>query len=190
MRLLSQYPLRWAPSSDGRRLPEQDRDDVVSIPSQVGTLFGRRRRTSTATTRTVSIPSQVGTLFGPAPRVPNQAGGGWSQYPLRWAPSSDFATGGSGEGRATSQYPLRWAPSSDTPSSPCLFTSRGVSIPSQVGTLFGLHVDRVGDPGDSVSIPSQVGTLFGQTPWMATSSLTPSLNTLSGGHPLRTKGVH
>ena len=61
----------------------------------------------------VSIPSQVGTLFGQE-RVRTE----WkcyevSQYPLRWAPSSDVTDKVYTDDWSESQYPLRWAPSSD-----------------------------------------------------------------------------
>ena len=84
----SQYPLRWAPSSDDGTMNMAMANGFVSIPSQVGTLFGRPRPTRRNPRTRVSIPSQVGTLFGPREwRRP--AALLVSQYPLRWAPSSD-----------------------------------------------------------------------------------------------------
>ena len=86
-----------------------------------------------------------------------------------------------------------------------------VSIPSQAGTLFGRAYYQVPGGQPVVSIPSQAGTLFGQEAGMESGeakllSQYPlrrapssdmraemqavlagfSLNTLSGGHPLRT----
>ncbi len=43
------------------------------------------------------------------------------------------------------------------------------------------------DEGIIVSIPSQAGTLFGLMAWDSYRKEVRSLNTLSGGHPLRTR---
>ena len=64
--ILSQYPLRWAPSSDRWKFFTNSATSYVSIPSQVGTLFGHWLSACLPSRRLVSIPSQVGTLFGPA----------------------------------------------------------------------------------------------------------------------------
>ena len=88
--------------------------------------------------------------------------------------------------RKRSQYPLRWAPSSDGGNSYVTSPACLVSIPSQVGTLFGPRLRSAWSPSVRVSIPSQVGTLFGRGGSSAANGRHLGLNTLSGGHPLRT----
>ena len=63
-----------------------------------------------------------------------------------------------------------------------------VSIPSQVGTVFGLCGGCYGRDLWYVSIPSQVGTVFGRSRASTTSASLLSLNTLTGGHCIRTPG--
>ena len=182
----SQYPLRWAPSSD-ERLGRREKDIRVSQyplrwapSSDSGEIPGWLGWCS------VSIPSQVGTLFGLIVLVNVGVAILMSQYPLRWAPSSDFVRWPWVVYAVRSQYPLRWAPSSDEGHTLLGLTGDYVSIPSQVGTLFGLEAQYTGEGGacglntlsgghplrtgivwegsflrEDVSIPSQVGTLFG-----------------------------
>ena len=78
----------------------------------MGTLFGYADYVGLVPNASVSIPSQMGTLFGSI------------GYP---------STGG---GRSMSQYPLRWAPSSDPMPYTAIHTPEEVSIPSQMGSLF------------------------------------------------------
>ena len=131
----------------------------------------------------VSIPSQLGTLFGDR-YADFDFHAHWSQYPRSWALSSEKRKCEFAAGAAQSQYPRSWALSSehtmpDGRGVPfCLNTLavghslrrrtfwpsrryKKVSIPSQLGTLFGdYHVHRYVSR-DLVSIPSQLGTLFG-----------------------------
>ena len=111
----SQYPRRWATSLDSVASNCTDRTVRVSIPSQVGNLFGPSLKRSTtwivgsqyprrwATSldlleddgfvsyNDVSIPSQVGNLFGPVAEGTWRLCGRASQYPRRWATSLDVA---------------------------------------------------------------------------------------------------
>ena len=133
----SQYPRRWATSLDFADSFNGEIFQEVSIPSQVGNLFGHP-----LTKRSVSSASGLNTLAGGQPL--------WT---------SSLAAGKSGLRRLNTLaggQPL-WTSTRS-------FSSRSgqVSIPSQVGNLFGLdHTWRV---------PSQQG----------------SLNTLAGGQPLWT----
>ena len=89
-----------------------------------------------------------------------------------------------------SQYPLRRAPSSDLDGINILMRFHLVSIPSQAGTLFGPSLSSLTRSHEEVSIPSQAGTLFGPRTTRLPASEGKSLNTLSGGHPLRTRRHH
>ena len=110
----------------------------------------------------VSIPSQAGTLFGRRAR-------------------------GHGRRNLSSQYPLRRAPSSDEGVLLDTVWINLVSIPSQAGTLFGR------DERQDVRLRADcLNTLSGghplRTGWTTVVRLSLSrLNTLSGGHPLRTR---
>ena len=111
----------------------------------------------------VSIPSQAGTLFGPATVGSEPSEGGVS------IPSQ--------AGTLFGPWTMR-----------SMISSAWVSIPSQAGTLFGPGMDVRLISHEWVSIPSQAGTLFGPRVSARPGGTWPSLNTLSGGHPLRTPG--
>ena len=162
---------------------------VVSIPSQAGTLFGRRcyetltpglpglntlsgghpLRTTVVVffgliLSWVSIPSQAGTLFGQEAIMKKLfllAVSIPSQAGTLFGPIRVVHQQGQ---QKESQYPLRRAPSSDH------------------------SVRRRPNSRSKVSIPSQAGTLFGPKQRARTPPESLSLNTLSGGHPLRTVG--
>ncbi len=158
----------------------------------------------------VSIPSQAGTLFGPGRgRVVHRGMGGLNTlsggHPLRthrW----DLCGGPQrGLNTLSGGHPLRTSTSQKRDSSSFRLNTlsgghplrtlqrRGlfdlpvpVSIPSQAGTLFGPTVRALTAGSLIVSIPSQAGTLFGPDWWVSGEEENRSLNTLSGGHPLRT----
>ena len=110
----------------------------------------------------VSIPSQAGTLFG-RPTVPPRRRRSSSQYPLRRAPSSDLVGFSVGSPYWRSQYPLRRAPSSDLLGNEVL--------QRYVSSQYPLR-----------RAPSSDLQIRGSFGWSACR-----LNTLSGGHPLRTR---
>ena len=86
-----------------------------------------------------------------------------------------------------SQYPRIRAASSDPQRTFAFAYYTLVSIPSHSGSLFGrgriLHVPV---DVDRVSIPSHSGSLFGQVWERIQRTLSPRLNTLAFGQPLRT----
>ena len=136
---------------------------IVSIPSQVGTLFGPTRPEFIIPMPLVSIPSQVGTLFGPGAQFARRKPSCASQYPLRWAPSSDH-------GPRPWRIPL--PPSLNTLSGGHPLRTKHCATcvnrsTTGLNTLSGGHPLRTREafgyhkPLHSVSIPSQVGTLFG-----------------------------
>ena len=159
----SQYPLRWALSSELGQSVSTRTPIWVSIPSQLGTLFGAVYLTAQGALVLVSIPSQLGTLFGVEfdsdfssttthVSIPSQLGtlfGGMESRNIIWE-------------AVKSQYPRSWALSSEDRHSVEGRRSYKASIPSQLGTLFGENPYKEVMPIHLVSIPSQLGTLFGE----------------------------
>ena len=160
---------------------------VVSIPSQVGTLFGHGWRTGRGCPHrglnTLSGGHPLRTYAADdaddAPAGLNTLSGG---HPLRTFDQDDWFYGA-----AVSQYPLRWAPSSDK--KPCrtsAWRTRGLN------TLSGGHPLRTTGSMVPPSTESSLNTLSGGHPLRTAGLASPckhwrvSLNTLSGGHPLRT----
>ncbi len=159
---MSQYPLRWAPSSDEVSWTRGGYLASLNTLSGGHPLRTRDSLTGVVCSNEVSIPSQVGTLFGPGgharrrrhPVRLNTLSGG---HPLRTLTGVVCSNETMSLNTLSGGHPLR------TPSqSICRLSTRSVSIPSQVGTLFGHPLTRPFGGNDEVSIPSQVGTLFGR----------------------------
>ena len=137
---------------------------IVSIPSLVGRLLGRRwiprpgyagclsqyprwwagssdlnKALYPILMQDVSIPSLVGRLLGLYPMGKADVWVAiWSQYPRWWAGSSDWERGDfECIKKAKSQYPRWWAGSSDVVCSLKRRKDGKVSIPSLVGRLLG-----------------------------------------------------
>ena len=209
----------------------------VSIPSQVGTVFGRDDGYIASMHTARSQYPHRWALYSDGVLSGSELGVCPSQYPHRWALYSDPAPARSSAPAAASQYPHRWAlysdkkfawltslaPLSQYPHRWALYSDRTagarstapgarlntltgghcirtqgwtvvqpdgtVSIPSQVGTVFGRLFASRWLPPSPVSIPSQVGTVFGPRTMASSSRLLMCLNTLTGGHCIRTKST-
>jgi len=134
---MSQYPLIWAVASDWSQLRYRQKNPLVSIPSHLGSSFGRGVGVVVGRDGEVSIPSHLGSSFGHNPNapyivwsqvsIPSHLGSSFgppagpaanprfrSQYPLIWAVASDEAAKSSQDWKIVSQYPLIWAVASDS----------------------------------------------------------------------------
>ncbi len=112
---LSQYPRRWAGSSDsGCHEETWSHLQMVSIPSQMGRLFRCVEvQILSGAPLIVSIPSQMGRLFRCTPTVTTTTTAP-SLNTLADGQALPMATATATAGNMSkSQYPRRWAGSSD-----------------------------------------------------------------------------
>ena len=161
-----------------------DAVEVVSIPSQMGNLFGLGERRRIRIELHVSIPSQVGNLFGHNSEG-RRTGSSESQYPRRWATSLDEAPLRVPDPRVRSQYPRRWATSLDTRTAARRWSGFSSQYPRRWATSLDGLLLRLYSHG--VSLNTLAG---GQPLWTPANCHVKlrklSLNTLAGGQPLWT----